>query len=494
MEAKEEVKNESPAKKNEAENPEEDDAEARFADLNEKPEDQLEDFQVDNDEETQFKLSKEDLEYLQSDKTWKDVGIPEKLIKNLENSGYIRPSKIQGATLPMVLKRSTSITLLAQSKNGSGKTLCFVLPCLVKIKEEIPYKKDNLLAPQAIIIVPTFELILQVANVINKKILKSSFPNLKVEKITEAKKAFEGGHLLIGTPNSINALVRQGDVKMTLENLKILAVDEADNIFMNSMSEPELYKILVKINKLDASLLLFSATFPPESVSKITNLKRKNFFKIMVGKKEELTLKNVHQFYFDVIGNEGENINQEARSQKKNQVIGSIFKQVTKNQSIIFVNSKKAAISLMTYLRDVEKHSVGLIMGYPMTKDERELVIRKFSQKEFEVLITTNLLSRGIDMRAVNLIINADLPELYETKSPDYETYLHRIGRTGRFGDIGLALNLIDGTKTRNMIDSFRKYYDCKIECLKDLKDLPKYIDNIVAENEKKRGEMKEEF
>ena len=168
---------------------------------------------------------------------------------------------------------------------------------------------------------------------------------------------------------------------------------------------------------------MFSATFPKESMDKISNLKRKNVIRLTVGKKEDLTLKNVHQFYYDVLGNE-DKMDQQVKILKKNQTIGRIFREVVKNQSIIFVNSKNYAENLIYYLRDVEKHSVGLIMGFPMTKDEREFVIKKFSNKEFEILITTNLLSRGIDMRAVNLIINAYLPEVYDIKMPDYETYL----------------------------------------------------------------------
>jgi len=275
-----------------------------------------------------------------------------------------------------------------------------------------------------------------------------------------------------------------------MENLKMLALDEADHIFLNEEESRELEKVLRKL-KESTSLLMFSATFPQESVDKISALKRKNFTKLQIGKKEDLTLKNVHQFYFDIM-NEAENLSQEDRVLKKNQTIGAIFKQVVKNQSIIFVNSKKYAEKLMYYLRDVEKHSVGLMMGFPMTKEEREFVIKKFANKEFEILITTNLLSRGIDMRAVNLIINADLPEIYSTKKPDYETYLHRIGRTGRFGDIGLAVNLVDGTKTKNLVESFKKFYNSEIEQLKDLKQLPGFIDKIRKENDDKRKKMQE--
>lgn len=475
---------------NPSENPE---VEPRYLDLNENPDQSDSQVVVDVVDKEDFSMKKEDLEYLKSNKTWSEIGIPEKFVNNLETSGFLCPSQIQAATIPLILKKE-KITMIAQSKNGSGKTLCFGLPSVVMVDEKIPIKKDNMLSPQAIIVVPTFELVLQVATVIKNKLLKNkNLSNIKLDKIIDAKigSVYEGGHILIGTPSTINkGLLYHKNEKMVLDELKLLAIDEADHIFMNEFESGEIVKLLHKL-KEKTSLVMFSATFPKESLDKISNLKRKNVIKLIVGKKEDLTLKNVHQFYYDVLGNE-ERVDQQTNILKKNQTIGMIFREIVKNQSIIFVNSKKYAETLMYYLRDVEKHSVGLIMGYPMTKDEREFVIKKFSNKEFEILITTNLLSRGIDMRAVNLIINADLPEVYETKLPDYETYLHRIGRTGRFGDIGIALNLIDGPKTKNLVEKFKDFYKCEMPQLKDLKQLPTYIDKIRKDNEKKREELKE--
>ena len=314
-----------------------------------------------------------------------------------------------------------------------------------------------------------------------------TYPELKVEKVVELNKdkVYEGGHLMIGTVRSIQAQLRLK--RLEIDQLKMLAVDEADSIFTNENDFPDFEKILHKL-KEHTSLLMFSATFPEKAIQKITALKRKNFTKLTVGKKEDLTLQNVHQFYYDITNDE-QGLNQADRVTKKNQLIGQIFKEVIKRQSIIFVNSKKYAEALMYYLRDTEKHSVGLLMGFPMTKEEREFVMKQFADKKFEILITTNLLSRGIDMREVNLIVNADLPEVYETKLPDYDTYLHRIGRTGRFGDFGIAVNLIDGPKTRNLIESFKKYYSCEIVQLKDWKQLPMKLDQLKEEN-KKKAEM----
>ena len=142
---------------------------------------------------------------------------------------------------------------------------------------------------------------------------------------------------MIGTVNSICAQLRLK--RMDLDQLKMLAVDEADSIFMNEMDFPDFERILQKL-KENTSLLMFSATFPEKAITRITALKRKNFTKLTVGKKEDLTLQNVHQFYYDITHDE-QGLNQADRVAKKNQLIGQIFREVIKRQSIIFVNSKK---------------------------------------------------------------------------------------------------------------------------------------------------------
>ena len=149
--------------------------EPRFDELQENKEEEI---QVDIPvAEPDFQLNETDLAYLKSDKSWVDVGAPEKLIKNLEMAGLINPSQIQGTTLPFSLKRKPPITLMAQSKNGSGKTLCFALPAVICIDEKIPYKnKEGLLSPQSIIIVPTFELVLQVYNVHQQESVDEDLP------------------------------------------------------------------------------------------------------------------------------------------------------------------------------------------------------------------------------------------------------------------------------------------------------------------------------
>ena len=162
------------------------------------------------------------------------MGVPEKL----------------GTTLPLSLKGEPPITLIAQSKSGSGKTLCFVLLAVICIDDKVPYKdKDSLLTPQAIILVPTWELVWQVFTVIAKKILGKSFPDIKVEKVVEfdEDKVYEGGHRLFGKVNSISAQKRHK--RMTFDQLKVLAVDEADSIFLNENESPDLYRILSNLRK-----------------------------------------------------------------------------------------------------------------------------------------------------------------------------------------------------------------------------------------------------
>lgn len=158
-------------------------------------------------------------------------------------------------------------------------------------------------------------------------------------------------------------------------------------------------------------------------------------------------------------------------------MIYEIFKKCdNQNQTIIFVNNKKFGVTLMQSLSQNEI-SCAIFMGNPMTKEERSIVINKFRKNEINVLITTNVLSRGIDMRRVLLVINADLPTLYPSHEADPETYLHRIGRTGRFGDFGVALNLVDSPRSGQHMQQIASHFNNEdVSSLKDIEHLNSHL------------------
>jgi ATP-dependent RNA helicase DDX19/DBP5 len=144
----------------------------------------------------------------------------------------------------------------------------------------------------------------------------------------------------------------------------------------------------------------------------------------------------------------------------------------------------------MKFLRD--SFDVACIFGSPMRVEEREKIMEKFQENKIKILITTNLLSRGIDLRRVKLVINADLPIKMENDSlrPDPDTYLHRIGRTGRFGDIGIALNLIDGDRSRNNFKVIKENFKIEekdVKKLENITDLKPLLEKMGKMNDEKR-------
>ena len=150
----------------------------------------------------------------------------------------------------------------------------------------------------------------------------------------------------------------------------------------------------------------------------------------------------------------------------------------------------------MKFLR--ESFDVACIFGSPMRVEEREQIMNKFQENKIKILITTNLLARGIDLRRVKLVINADLPIKMENGvyRPDPETYLHRIGRTGRFGDLGIALNLIDDDRSENNFKSIRNYYKIEekdVKKLVNVEDLKPLLEELQTLNDKKRMENDED-
>ena len=168
-------------------------------------------------------------------------------------------------------------------------------------------------------------------------------------------------------------------------------------------------------------------------------------------KREEESLENIAQYYVKC-QNESE----------KYAALANIFGTIAIGQTFVFCQTKRSA----NYLRDKlsrDGHAVGLITG-DLTVEERTEILKRFKDGDERVLITTNVMARGIDVEQVTVVINYDLPYDVNTRDVDYETYLHRIGRTGRFGKSGLAINLVDGRQTMGFIRQLEQHFGRKIE------------------------------
>lgn len=398
------------------------------------------------------------------DSTWESLGLREELIKGLLEMGFVKPSKIQSTAFPLVMKPAHA-HLIAQSHNGSGKTGAFGISVLSRVDESIP-------DVQSVIFAHTRELVNQLARNIRKM---AKYTKITVTALTNDK-ANEGlGQIVVTTPGTFdNKFLKNRRNPPSLDKLSIMVLDEADFMITNDLTKSiceKAFKLFVEKN-LKVQVLFFSATFEDNHFKEIKkHFKKANMIEV---KKELLTLKNVRQMYIKCANSE-EKINMIEQYLKRN---------IDQERVIIFVNTRNYTEKLTLNLRS-RGYKVFLLMGGNMDPAERDATIEKFTRGEIQILITTNILARGFDERLVKLIINFDLPVTQDANNnfvPDYETYLHRIGRTGRFGTYGIGLSLCSGDRDVQTIKAIENFYKSNIEEIKSMDDLIEEFKKLLAE------------
>jgi superfamily II DNA/RNA helicase len=297
---------------------------------------------------------------------------------------------------------------------------------------------------QILIIVPTRELAYQIRIVVQAigkymKIISQNCVGGTKIKIDLKKFIKKMPHLIVGTPGRIIDVISIS--KKLSANLQYIIIDEADEMFSKGF-KTQIFRIFKFLPK-NCKIALFSATLPKE-ILRIINLFIKRPVKILV-KKEELTLEGIKQFYVPV-----------DKEEWKLEALYDIYKSIRVEQSIIYINTTKR----VEWLGKTMKHAdfpIGYLHG-DMKQIDRTKILKKFRSGKFRFLISTDLLSRGIDIKKVNFVINFDLPT-------NKENYIHRIGRSGRFGKKGVAINFL----TRQDISILREieaYYSTTIELL----------------------------
>ena len=391
--------------------------------------------------------------------TWESLGVKENIIQGLLDMGFLQPSKIQTTTFPLILKEPRS-NIIAQAKNGSGKTGAFGIGILSSIDE----KNKNI---QAVVFAHTRELVIQIKQVLEKI---AKYTKIKVKALLSGDYEFdEFGQIIVITPGHFENLFLKRNRKYFSDNfksLKMLILDEADYMLTNEVTSKVCEKsfILFQKNKMNVQILFFSATFDQDCEKLIKKYySQKETHRIEL-KKEELTLDKVKQYY------------QKCSSQEDK--IKFIEKYLPMNQQsqriIIFTNKRDNAVNLQKALIK-RGYEVYVLMGGDMSFQERDETIEKFRKGEIQILITTNLISRGYDERLVKLVINYEIPFKILNNGfcdVDYETYLHRIGRTGRFETEGMAINLVLERRDMNNLKKIEKYYNTKIEEMKSMDEL----------------------
>lgn len=354
-----------------------------------------------------------------------DEGLKEKLLQGIYAYGFENPARIQSLAIPQII---SGREVLAQSQSGTGKTGAFVISALQIINEEIK-------APQVIILSPTCELAQQtyvVARSIGSYMKDINFSysvggadrfnNIKeLGGVTGSKKMDETqiAQFIVATPGRLKDLLSHNPE--LFDNIKLLIIDECDELLRGTFKEE--LKTIIKALPTDIKISLFSATLNVDVV-KLTDALLDNPVKILI-KKEKITLKGIKQTYVKI-----------NHQDDKIEFLKDMLKTLPIQQFIVYVNSKKNAEKLKEYL-EKENYAV-MTINSSNSKIERAEIIRNFKKGGAKCLISTDLLARGIDIQQLSLVINYDLP-----RADNIQAYIHRIGRSGRFGKKGLSINLI---------------------------------------------------
>ena len=385
------------------------------------------DDRIDKEEKTE-KADKA-TEYTTEITEWEDLNAKIPLLRGIYANGFEKPSPIQKkAILPLFSKRD----VIAQAQSGTGKTACFSISVL----ELIDTTKN---VTQAMILSPTRELSIQTKKVIDS--IGSLFPDLCTQLLIGGTSTDDNINLLrdktpqvvIGCPGRIHDMLKRK--RLSAANFKILIMDEADELLSYGFKD-QVYNIFQYMPS-SIQVALFSATMPPE-LSILTDKFMRNPVKILV-KSEQLTLEGIRQFYVALENDE-----------VKYETLKDIYSSLTVSQSIIYCNSVKRVNDLFIAMNN-DNYPVCQIHSN-MSKEDRAQSYEDFKNGKHRVLISSNVTARGLDVQQVSTVINFDLPNCVHT-------YLHRIGRSGRWGRKGVGINFVTSRDMRQLKNIEQHYH-----------------------------------
>ena len=371
--------------------------------------------------------------------TFDELNLKPDLLRGIYGYGFEKPSIIQQkAILPIIQGND----VIAQAQSGTGKTAAFAIGTLQLVDPE----KDEI---QCLILSPTRELATQTSIVYQ---FLGEYLKIKVTLLiggtkvgADIDKLNEGPQVLVGSPGRVLDLIKRK--KVSLGYLQSFVLDEADEMLSKGFLDT--IKEIISLIPTTAKILLFSATMPKDIVEMTTKF-MKDPAKILI-KNEELTLEGIKQYYVYL------------KKEDKLDVLFQIYRGIEIAQAIIYCNTKKSVENVSSELKK-KGHMISSIHG-DLKQFERDSVMRDFRSGVTRVLVTTDLLARGIDVYQVSLVINYEMPK-------EKETYIHRIGRSGRFGRKGNAINFVTPAE-KDQLEEIQKYYSTTIELLpSDLSEL----------------------
>ena len=360
-----------------------------------------------------------------------DLDIKDNLLRGIYGNGYETPSAIQQKAIKPIID---GCDIIAQAQSGTGKTATFSIGLLHRIDEN---KKET----QAIILAHTRELALQIESVIKKL---SDYMNVSINLSVggttvrnNIDELLKNPQIVIGTPGRVLDMINKK--ALDTRDLKIMILDEADEMLSKIFSN-QIYDIF-RFLPNNIQVGLFSATMTPDFF-RISKCFMRNPVKILV-KDEDLTLEGIKQFYINLEHNEF-----------KYETLCDLYDLCSVSQTIIYCNSRTMVEEL--YRRLCEDNFSCVCMHGELSQDERNKIMSEFRNGTSRILISTDLLSRGIDIQQVSLVINYDIPN-------NIESYIHRIGRSGRYGRKGTSINFLTRYDIKKMKD-IEEYYHTIIE------------------------------
>mmetsp|Transcript_467 Transcript_467/g.1245 ORF Transcript_467/g.1245 Transcript_467/m.1245 type:complete len:400 (-) Transcript_467:96-1295(-) len=360
-----------------------------------------------------------------------NMGLKTDLLRGIYAMGFEKPSAIQQRAISPLVQGFDTI---AQAQSGTGKTATFSIGILQQIDTTV-------LECQALILAPTRELAQQIQKVVLslgdylKANCHSCIGGTRVSD--DIEKLQNGVHIVVGTPGRVLDMLTRGVLRP--RTIKMFILDEADEMLSRGFKD-QIYAIFTNLPN-DVQVGLFSATMPDDALE-LTQKFMPSPVKILV-QRQELTLEGIKQFYINV-----------EQEEHKFDALCDLYDTLNITQAVIFCNTRRKVDWLTDRMR-ARQFTVSSTHG-DISQRERDIILEEFRTGSSRILITTDLLARGIDVQQVSLVINYDLPR-------NLESYLHRIGRSGRFGRKGVAINFITKSDVEGL-QEIEKFYNTQVE------------------------------
>eukprot|EP01101_Sappina_pedata_P006254 TRINITY_DN306_c0_g1_i2.p2 TRINITY_DN306_c0_g1~~TRINITY_DN306_c0_g1_i2.p2 ORF type:complete len:412 (-),score=213.34 TRINITY_DN306_c0_g1_i2:114-1349(-) len=381
--------------------------------------------------------------------SFKDLMLKPELLRAVADCGFEHPSIVQHECIPQAV---LGTDVLCQAKSGMGKTAVFVFAVLQQIEISVPSKVST------IILCHARELAYQIRAEFDR--FKKYLPQIKTQviyggvPITEQRDILKGEncpHVIIGTPGRVLGLIKEKS--LDLSNVKHFVLDECDRMLAELSMRRDVQEIF-KSTPLSKQVMMFSATLS-EDIRPVCKRFMRNPLEIYINDGAKLTLHGLQQYFAEL------------EEKDKNKKLVDLLDSLDFNQLVIFVKSVSRANVLNKLLQECNFPSMCIHSG--LKQEERIDRYKKFKEFQARIMVATDIFGRGIDMERVNVVINYDM-----TDSPD--TYLHRVGRAGRFGTKGLAISFISSEDDANTLNSVQERFVVEIKSLPDEIDSSSYM------------------